>query len=273
MKLGDYPTPNETKLYINGQWIDDAFRVDHEMSNPKVPIYGYHQRNFSQVADGKVIVSGNLMIHFRYPGYLMYAINDQLTQRELALVQAADLHHAKQAAVGGAAGFIQEPNIKAKKVGWTPDDVAKEISEFRSQTLEERVRTLMDAHQDGTFKMRSALLEQVFTESVEDNAINYEIDPTNLSPNAYLDNSGGVDLDVYYGFIGSGNDGFYIHQLIRGVHFTGTRKVISASTGDGDMGSSGQSILEVYSFFARKVEYDLSRYRLIDRAMVRLSST
>ena len=70
MYYGDYPTPGDVKVFIAGSWIDDAYRVDFDNKNQKTPLRGYHQKHYALVADGYRIVVGNILVHYRYPGYL-----------------------------------------------------------------------------------------------------------------------------------------------------------------------------------------------------------
>lgn len=69
-----YPSPTRTHLFINGYHIDDAAAINYTASDPRTPIYGYNDRDYRTTAIGKSIVRGQLMIHFRYFGYLTYAI-------------------------------------------------------------------------------------------------------------------------------------------------------------------------------------------------------
>lgn len=95
---GRYPTPAQTSLYINGVWIDDAYRVSYSKTNPLAPLYGYNEEHFSAVALGKTLVTGSLIISYRYPGYLMAAIKNEVSgvkrKRDLANEAAAAILRA-----------------------------------------------------------------------------------------------------------------------------------------------------------------------------------
>lgn len=75
----NYPSPAEVKIFIGQDiWIDDAFRVDYNLSNNRTPLYDYTSQFFKAVAEGHALVQGQLMINFRFPGYLSYAMDRKL---------------------------------------------------------------------------------------------------------------------------------------------------------------------------------------------------
>ncbi len=77
-----YYTPCNVGIYIGGYKLSDAFRVDWDARDSKTPLYGWADDTFSAVTNGRKIVSGRLVINYKYPGYLTTAIglflkNDQ----------------------------------------------------------------------------------------------------------------------------------------------------------------------------------------------------
>jgi hypothetical protein len=74
----DYPSPADVKLYIGGAWLDDAYRVDYNVSTSRTPLYDYTSKFFKDVAEGHTIIQGQLIINFRFPNYLKYAISNTL---------------------------------------------------------------------------------------------------------------------------------------------------------------------------------------------------
>lgn len=76
MHIGAYPTPAQTSIFINDIWIDDAYRIEFRVQDPKYPLYGYNEPEFTAVARGRKLVLGNLTINYRFPGYLTSAIED-----------------------------------------------------------------------------------------------------------------------------------------------------------------------------------------------------
>jgi hypothetical protein len=69
-----YPSPSAVTYYINGLFIDDVFRVDFERKVTHQPVWGFDSQTYDFIARGKEVVSGNIIVNFRYPGYLRAAI-------------------------------------------------------------------------------------------------------------------------------------------------------------------------------------------------------
>lgn len=252
MLLGEYPTPGDVKIYIGAALVDDAYRVDYNEQNNKIPLAGYHQKHFVQVADGKVMVVGNIIIHFRFPGYLTYAIKNVLNQQEQQAFE--DAHRG--VVLTDLVSRVRRESQKTK-VG-SRDSVLRAIEEIRRSSVDDRVRALVASHELGFFNQQSALLNSVYGvfEGQESKEAKYDPlqSPVEMAPDTYMGGKASLDLRLYYGYIGGVNQGVYVTEVLRGVHFTGKRKVVNASTSGGDLSSSGQSLLEVYPFFARSVD-------------------
>jgi len=250
MNFGDYPTPGDVKIYIGTNYVDDAYRVDYDERNNKVPLVGYHQKHFVQVADGKVMIVGNIIIHFRFPGYLTYAIKSVLNRMEDGAL--SDGSGAPQGAASG------QPNPTRTTAYGLPskDTVIQAIELIRKSTVDQRVRALVVSHKFGFFDQQSTLLNTVYGQFKGDASPKFDPleSPVEMSPEAFMGAGTGLDLRLYYGYIGGTDQGVHVTEVLRGVHFTGRRKVVNASTSGGDLSASGQSILEVYPFFARSVD-------------------
>ena len=67
-------TPCNVGIYIGGYKISEAFRVDWDARDSKTPLYGWADSDFTAVSPGRRIVTGRLVINYRYPGYLHHAI-------------------------------------------------------------------------------------------------------------------------------------------------------------------------------------------------------
>src|SRR5688572_11140905 len=71
-----YPTPSSVQYYMSDALIDDIYRIDFKRAINRQPVYGYDSRRFDFVVDGKELITGNIIINFRYPGYLRNIIMD-----------------------------------------------------------------------------------------------------------------------------------------------------------------------------------------------------
>jgi hypothetical protein len=73
-----YPSPAEVKITINGTWVDDVYRVDYNVSTPRTPLYDYTSKFYKGIAEGHSIVQGQIIINYRFPNYLLSAIQKDL---------------------------------------------------------------------------------------------------------------------------------------------------------------------------------------------------
>jgi len=79
--LENYWSPAQIRLFIGGVWIDDASNITYRITDHKVPKYGYFDRTYRKVAQGRTLVQGQIAIKFRYNGYLRDVIEDVVAIR------------------------------------------------------------------------------------------------------------------------------------------------------------------------------------------------
>ncbi len=163
MRIGDYPTSSDVKCYINGWWVDDLHRIEWEEHNPKIPLYGYHQKLIGDVADGRYLVAGNIILHFRYPFYLSKAI---------------------QSVMGGpVVTETKKENLRLNEL----------IDQIRKASPLERVRLLAQTDPT-TSRYVSDLLIAAFEEPAE-----VDPSPVLLGPSDDWFGAMGFDMTVVYG--------------------------------------------------------------------------
>jgi len=104
----NYPSPADVKIYIAGEWIDDAYRVDYSVQAPKQPLYDYTSSFFKDVAHGQSLVVGNLVLNYRMPNYLKFAI-DQKLERDPSIMQALE-------ETGGLVAYLTQAGSASDKV-------------------------------------------------------------------------------------------------------------------------------------------------------------
>lgn len=78
-----YFSSSRVALFINGMLVDDAVGISYNVRDPKTAIHGYNDYDARRFIPGKSIVIGQIAIHFRYHGYLTYAIRSQPGPRAL----------------------------------------------------------------------------------------------------------------------------------------------------------------------------------------------
>jgi len=273
---GKYPTPNDVKIFINGTWIDDAYRIDIDKQAKKIPLTGYSQRNYALVAMGKKIVIGNIIIHYRFPGYLIHAIAKVLQEREDATMDQLSImgqypawfNSLLRPAGSGDVGAAGGPGDQGESQNKLPDraTLLDTIRAVKRMGLEDRARFIMASHEKGYFDQSSAILDEMFATPTDENGVTLGVateqlntdSPEDIEPESFVGGHAGFDMDLYYGYHGSRQQGAFVTETVRGVHIIGRRKVLNASTSGGDLSQAGQSVLEVYPFFASDVSSRLS---------------
>ena len=69
-----YYTPAQVTVFLNSYLIDDACAISYDVMDNWLPLYGHNDRLFRNLAQGQTLVTGDLIIRFRYHGYLKRAI-------------------------------------------------------------------------------------------------------------------------------------------------------------------------------------------------------
>jgi len=215
MRKGDYPTPAQVSMYLEEVWLDDAYRVEFRKQNPKTPLYGFDEKYFSNVAEGQVIVTGNLIINYRYPGYLWTVIADRMRR----------LNPEMGAYTAFAADVLRA-------------------------TPSQRIEMIRQARQAGYLEMTTS----VMTRLIGNKSWGTTVEAPDLVNSLLKDSRGHyspINIKIYFD---KPNLAWY-HSNIIDVHFTGSSMTISASGSyGGDSSASGQPIFEVYSFFAKDIK-------------------
>lgn len=220
---GNYPTSSDVRCYINGVLIDDSMRIAHNEENAKIPIYSYNDKHWAIVADSKVSITGNLIINSRFPGYLLRAIERLGPEANTKLGQAT----------------IANP-IKDRR------RVITLMETIRDATVEERARLLATSSPE-KFTVMSELLNSAFEipTKLESHS------PVELGPTESWGGSNGINLTLTFG-----KPTPIYGYVLENVHFTSCNEIVNSATGAGDIGGSGQPLLEIYTFIARRIRKD-----------------
>ena len=232
MSVDSYLNPTNVKVYIGRTLIDDAFRVDWQDRSAKTPLYGWADTEYRAVANGRRMVTGSLIVHYRYPGYLFTTISE-----------------------GGS--FKNEPQLAEEESYYR-----RNLHILSTATAEERAEILMKAAEAGDLKSldsNTALLDTMFSDAgplgigvggieTPERSTSQRFDsPSNLDPRDVL-----VNMRIVYKK--PTLQGYYFEKILSGVQFVGESQTVSASaSGGGDISSSGSPIYEVYSFLAKSV--------------------
>lgn len=213
-----YYTPCNVGIYIGGYKLSEAFRVDWDARDSKTPLYGWADETYSAVTNGRKIVTGRLVINYKYPGYLSAAIAEftrgQNPINEAEIVKAND-----------------------------------EFDQLRGKSSEERVKFLaqLAAKNYGDDRLGTTTKDPFMSPNYDPNNFgNFG----NYSVEAYKQKRT-FDILVTYGDILKEE---HIEVTLKDAYIVGQSQTISASaTGGGDVSSSGSPIYEIYSFFAKEI--------------------
>jgi hypothetical protein len=74
----DYYGGSQISVYFGDILIDNALSINFSVQQSKSPVYGYNSQYYSFMADGNVLVSGELVIAFKEAGYLLFPVQRYL---------------------------------------------------------------------------------------------------------------------------------------------------------------------------------------------------
>jgi hypothetical protein len=227
---GQYPTPSQSKLFIDDIWIDDAHQVDYREENARIPIYGYNRAQFIKVAHGKELITGNVVINYRFPNYLGHAIVEALRNKKTVDARL------KSSKVGDPTK-LKAPEMNRKELRDT-------LREMKRTDATGRLKMLAEAMDKGSFHQLSGLSRVLWDRDLAD-LPGEEFDPVRISSQV-----GGFNMVLTYGHV----TGKSVVETIEECYITGRGKSMTASSGGGGASSSGSVIYEVYPFVARTVQ-------------------
>lgn len=225
MGRGNYPTPAQVSVFVGDVWVDDAYRIEFRDQNQLIPLYGYADKEFTAVAQGKRLVQGSLIINFRYPEYLRAAIEGHGSKRVEMDKAIALAHQLRNAPIEERIALLEEARMRGvgKEIGkvyvnqYVPEAELADIGDLTPAEFE----AFGEENYNSVVPSTMALSP--------DEEINFKI---------YFDTP---EYSRYY-------------TMIRGVRLVGRAMTVSNAVGGGDAGGSGMPLYEIYSFFARKVE-------------------
>lgn len=160
MAIDDYLTPTNVSIWVGDAKVDDAYRVDWEARSAKTPLYGWADKQYRSVAEGREIITGRLIITYRFPGYLFTALSNIGVTRH-------------------------KPDDR------TVSDLRNTLIDLRGGTTEKRVETLMRTAQQGTlqdFNKHKLLMEAMLSSNTAQDKSMYKLSADK-----------GFDISVRYG--------------------------------------------------------------------------
>jgi len=236
-----YPTPITTTFYIGQYLIDDVYRVDFTRKVTHQPIWGYASKQYDFIAKGREIVTGNIIINFRYPGYLTNAIKvaTQDSDTNKVLVKSGIKKDSKQS-LGNLLDDIHNVNsissvmekisniLLGTKINNSQQENTASLSNINeiNETYNELKKSLVERHTKQFSKL--------------DTGVKHLESPLSIELPLF-------DLEIQYGF--QGVSGGW-RRIFKDITLVGESQVIQAGGDGSGMGSSAQCLLEAYPFFA-----------------------
>jgi hypothetical protein len=74
----DYFGGAQVLVYFGDVLIDSAVSISYSVQQNRAPVFGYNSQYYAFVADGNVLVSGELVIAFKESGYLLWPVQRYL---------------------------------------------------------------------------------------------------------------------------------------------------------------------------------------------------
>lgn len=248
-----YPSPSVVTYYINGLFIDDVFRVDFERKVTHQPIWGFDSQTYDFVARGKEVVSGNIIVNFRYPGYLKAAIQHSKSAIKDVNVSMQDQNRSYIQTLDPLS-LSERMKSLSYKMGPVKVDTVPTQNLDGSWNLHGgpsiNLRNVPGQKGGAGATMIGVLKEELMKkygsmpqeESQESAIYSSVLDEEKITP---------FDLVVRYGMQGI-SSGFV--RVFKECVIIGEGQTVSANAGvGGDLSSSAQPILEIYPFFCRTI--------------------
>ena len=220
MRANNYPTPAQVSVFVGNVWVDDAYRLEVRDQNQLIPLYGYADREFTAVAQGKRIVQGSIIINYRYPEYLRAAI-DGYGHSKAEMDSAVALAHT-----------------------------------LRNSSVEDRIKLIDQARMMGVGEEVAEVFTNYYMPSVgvgsdSDLRLLEESSGSNTLPSTMaMDPRKEIEFRIYF----DAPENARYFTVVEGVRIVGRAMTVSNAAGGGDTSSSGQNLFEVYTFFARRIK-------------------
>lgn len=233
MQENYYPTASTTAVFLNGLHIDQAYRIDYKDSIPKIPIFGYNDYEFTQVARGKGFVQGLLIINFTVPFYLTSVISEKTS---------AFVPRLYNYQIDGKVDVSKNTQYKDKLKQTLKYELPPNSDPASRKARAEYIASLMSNQNKATKEKTKEALYDFFEGelSMRDAETSKDVDnPLTL----YSKTSAGNTIDVYYS--DPSDSSWFIR--FNDVHFYDISQQASQAGAEG----SSENLYEIYSFLAK----------------------
>lgn len=253
----EYFSGAQVAMYIGDVFVDEVTSISYQVSQNRVPLYGYADTLFRDVAKGKVLVQGTFTINFKESGYL-FLVLDRYRRIMKGKPSIMGVNHGKKIkGTKGTSPFLSS-SLATRETIESLVDNSGDMSIFQRnlllQTLAAPISTRTQASTSlGGFASRiradgdpenlgqSEDIFEAFEDALwkkEQNDLDNETrraDDSRLSP---------FDIYVSFGDFARDNTVNHTIQKLSSVYILGSAKEIIID---------GQPIQEQYSFIARNL--------------------
>lgn len=270
----DYFSGSQIQVMIGDVLVDTAVHISMQVHQNKTPVYGYANQYYSFLADGEVIVTGQLVVAFKESGYFLYALkrfNEFATAGEWqtpryhvdksgilrrepdsetdlskfeTVAKAAQRKRTMRANVEQTLDWetVQRSGTKEEKKQARRNNnrFVKTLGALKDDAFEEWAETFEDAIWYGTDIQHTSLRDKVNSGNIREKTA---IEPEDLLSHRRADQYPAVDIWVIYGDTDNHAANHTVQKLLD-VSFMGSSKTISVS---------GEPVYESYPFVARNL--------------------
>ena len=177
--MTSYFSSNDCRIFINGLEVDEAYLLNYTSTTQYMPVYGWNKLKYDNLAQGPIIVSGNIIVNATVPNYLQNLItntksrtgvdNDRTAQNLEQLRRKIDLNIAK--VLAGTSASIDPATTSRNTVALLELARLKKhllpsgISDTEAKSRDETDDFIIEiAHKNGHVRIKSATLTGVSSE-------------------------------------------------------------------------------------------------------------
>jgi len=260
----DWFTGSQITVMIGDVLVDNVVAINFDSQQSKTPVYGYANKYYTFVADGKVSVYGSLTIAFKEAGYLLWPMKRFVDQKAAGqwttprYGRDSEGRLTKGYDVGSSNGTFTTAAAEAEKKRVMRNNVEQTMEYSATQQLnraghfwqelgalpddkfEDYAETFEDAIWYGSDTANALMRDKLFSGNLPDRLI---IDDETILSHRRADQYPPIDIWIVYGDMNRPSANHTVKKLLD-VSFTGQSQVIEVS---------GEPTYETYSFMARNI--------------------
>jgi hypothetical protein len=233
----DYYSGYQCGLYIGDVYIDEIVRVGFNLSHEKVPIYSCCSKYWDTVAEGQVIVQGELAINYKEEAYLQIVLSQLGTIAENIKGNSSTGLQVLSGEGGDHTGSTRT-NIELIMRDFSLIGSSQNTPSTEQRILEQLYGMLDLGKGSGDFEQIAEMMEDQIWKKELSGSGNFNSQLSTPTNHEFP-----FDIYIIYGDY-SNNSANHTSKKISAVHLTGESQTITLD---------GQPIIETYPFIARGI--------------------